>query len=81
MVGTCMLIGDGILAYSCLIIWRTPPLLIAMYFVAFFTMEGVYTSAVLTEIPDGGWIPIAISFILAFIMFGWYHTVRTNSQD
>lgn len=36
-------------------------------------MEGTYVSAVLTKIPEGGWIPFAISFILAFIMFGWYY--------
>ncbi|KAF2305723.1 hypothetical protein GH714_007779 [Hevea brasiliensis] len=110
MLGTCMLIGDGILtpAISVLsamdgirapfpavkkcvvvslvmlittilltlvmiIIWRTPPLLVALYFFVFFTMEGVYVSAVLTKIPEGGWIPFAISFFLAFIMFVWFY--------
>uniref|UniRef100_A0A803KWT2 Uncharacterized protein n=1 Tax=Chenopodium quinoa TaxID=63459 RepID=A0A803KWT2_CHEQI len=35
-------------------------------------MESVYVSAVLIKIPEGGWIPFAISIILALIMFGWY---------
>ena len=30
-------------------------------------------SAVFTKIPEGGWIPFAISLILAFIMFGWFY--------
>ncbi|GKV33236.1 hypothetical protein SLEP1_g41766 [Rubroshorea leprosula] len=34
-------------------------------------MENVYASAVCTKILEGGWIPFAISLILAFIMFGW----------
>ncbi|KAE8690942.1 putative potassium transporter 17 [Hibiscus syriacus] len=37
---------------------------------------GVYVSAVLTKILEGGWIPFAISFILAFIMFGWTRPCR-----
>nr|POE85137.1 isoform 2 of probable potassium transporter 17 [Quercus suber] len=36
-------------------------------------MEGVYVSAVCTKIYEGGWIPFAISFILAVIMFGWFY--------
>lgn len=68
-----MLITTILLTLVMIIIWRTPPLLVALYFIVFFTMEGVYVSAVLTKIPEGGWIPFAISFILAFIMFGWYY--------
>lgn len=48
-------------------------MLVALYFCVFFVMEGVYVSAVFTKIPEGGWIPFAISFILAFIMFGWFY--------
>ncbi|CAM8961583.1 unnamed protein product [Rhodiola kirilowii] len=33
----------------------------------------MYVSAVLTKLMDGGWLPFAISLILAFIMFGWYN--------
>lgn len=73
VVSLVMLITTILLTLVMIIIWRTPPWLVAMYFFIFFTMEGVYVSAVLTKIPEGGWIPFAISFILAFIMFGWYY--------
>ncbi|KAE8667268.1 putative potassium transporter 4 [Hibiscus syriacus] len=73
VVSLVMLITTILLTLVMIIIWRTPLLLVAMYFVVFFTMEGVYVSAVLTKIPEGGWIPFAISIILAFIMFGWYY--------
>lgn len=68
-----MLITTILLTLVMVIIWRTSPLLVALYFSVFFTMEGVYVSAVCTKIPEGGWIPFAISLILAFIMFGWYY--------
>ncbi|XP_021292893.1 probable potassium transporter 17 isoform X3 [Herrania umbratica] len=73
VVSLVMLITTILLTLVMIIIWRTPPWQVAMYFFIFFTMEGIYVSAVLTKIPEGGWIPFAISFILAFIMFGWYY--------
>ncbi|EEF40532.1 probable potassium transporter 17 [Ricinus communis] len=73
VVSLVMLITTILLTLVMIIIWRSPPLLVALYFFVFFTMEGVYVSAVLVKIPEGGWIPFAISFILAFIMFGWFY--------
>ncbi|GKV33233.1 hypothetical protein SLEP1_g41763 [Rubroshorea leprosula] len=73
VVSLVMLITTILLTLVMIIIWRTSPLLVALYFSVFFTMEGVYVSAVCTKIPEGGWIPFAISLILAFIMFGWYY--------
>ncbi|KAJ6903289.1 hypothetical protein NC651_020711 [Populus alba x Populus x berolinensis] len=72
VVSLVMLITTILLTLVMIMIWRTPPWLVAVYF-TFFTMERVYSSAVLSKIPEGGWIPFAISFILAFIMFGWFY--------
>ncbi|KAL1803503.1 hypothetical protein ACET3Z_032150 [Daucus carota] len=73
VVSMVMLITTILLTLVMITIWRTPPILVALYFIVFFVMEGVYVTAVLTKIPEGGWIPFAISFILAFIMFGWFY--------
>ncbi|KAJ4710192.1 Potassium transporter [Melia azedarach] len=73
VVSLVMLITTILLTLVMIMIWRTPAPLVALYFLVFFTMEGVYVSAVFTKIPEGGWIPFAISFFLAFIMFGWFY--------
>ncbi|XP_015071874.1 probable potassium transporter 17 isoform X2 [Solanum pennellii] len=73
VVSIVMLITTILLTLVMIIIWRTPPALVALYFVVFFVMESVYVSAIFTKIPEGGWIPFAISLILAFIMFGWFY--------
>lgn len=73
VVSLVMLITTILLTLVMIMIWRTPAVLVALYFGVFFTMEGVYVSAVFTKIPEGGWIPFAISFILALIMFGWFY--------
>ncbi|XP_010276290.1 PREDICTED: probable potassium transporter 17 isoform X2 [Nelumbo nucifera] len=73
VVSLVMLITTILLTLVMVMIWRKPLLLVGLYFVVFFTMEGAYVSAVFTKIPEGGWIPFAISFILALIMFGWFY--------
>lgn len=80
VVSLVMLITTILLTLVMIIIWRTPSLLVGLYFIIFFMMEGVYVSAVLTKIPEGGWIPFAISFILSFIMFGWYYGRQRKIQ-
>ncbi|KMT09074.1 hypothetical protein BVRB_6g131820 isoform B [Beta vulgaris subsp. vulgaris] len=73
VVSLVMLITTILLSLVMIVIWRTSPILVFLFCCTFITMEGIYVSAVLTKIPEGGWIPFAISFILAFIMFGWYY--------
>ncbi|KAL3502150.1 hypothetical protein ACH5RR_036599 [Cinchona calisaya] len=73
VVTMVMLITTILLTLVMIIIWRTPPVLVALYFIVFFVMEGVYVSSVFIKIPEGGWIPFAISLMLAFIMFGWFY--------
>ncbi|KAK6921544.1 Potassium transporter [Dillenia turbinata] len=73
VVSLVMLVTTVLLTLVMIMIWRTPLVLVFLYFIIFFTMEGVYVSAVSTKLLEGGWIPFAISFILAFIMFGWFY--------
>ncbi|KAJ1430538.1 Potassium transporter [Sesbania bispinosa] len=73
VVSLVMLITTILLTLVMIMIWRTPVALVALYFLVFFVMEGVYVSAVFTKFAEGGWIPFAISLILAFIMFGWFY--------
>ncbi|CAL5427734.1 unnamed protein product [Camellia sinensis] len=80
VVSLVMLITTILLTLVMIMIWRTPPVLVALYFIVYFVMEGVYVSAVSTKIPQGGWIPFAISFILAFIMFGWFYGSTERSS-
>ncbi|XP_057950103.1 probable potassium transporter 17 isoform X2 [Malania oleifera] len=73
VVSLVMLITTILLTLVMIVIWRTPAVLVALYFIVFFVMEGTYVSAVCTKIPEGGWIPFGISIILALVMFGWFY--------
>lgn len=73
VVSLVMLITTILLTLVMIMIWRTPVILVSLYFGVFFVIEGVYVSAVFTKFAEGGWIPFAISLILVFIMFGWFY--------
>ncbi|VAI32968.1 unnamed protein product [Triticum turgidum subsp. durum] len=75
-----MLITSIMLTLVMIIIWRTPPVLVATYFVPFVIMEGSYVSAVFTKFTEGGWLPFAISMILALIMFVWYYGRQKKTE-
>lgn len=75
-----MLITTIMLTLVMIIIWRTPHALVGLYFVPFVIMEGSYVSAVFTKIPEGGWLPFAVSMILALIMFVWYYGRQRKTE-
>ncbi|GJN33844.1 hypothetical protein PR202_gb22470 [Eleusine coracana subsp. coracana] len=75
-----MLITTILLTLVMDIKWRTAPVLVALYFIPFFIMEGCYVSAVFTKIPEGGWLPFAVSMILALIMFVWYYGRQRKTE-
>ncbi|GJM98656.1 hypothetical protein PR202_ga15685 [Eleusine coracana subsp. coracana] len=75
-----MLITTILLTLVMDIKWRTAPVLVALYFIPFFIMEGCYVSAVFTKIPEGGWLPFAVSVILALIMFVWYYGRQRKTE-
>lgn len=56
-----------------LIIWKASIWRIALFFVVFFTLDTVYLSAVLSKFIQGGYLPIAISFVLMTMMGIWHY--------
>jgi KUP system potassium uptake protein len=75
-----MLITTVLLTLVMLTIWGTHVLLVALYFVPFLILEGTYVSAVCTKIMKGGWLPFAISLVLALVMFTWYYGRQRKAE-
>ncbi|KAL7247287.1 hypothetical protein ACSBR2_002247 [Camellia fascicularis] len=52
-------------------------------FLAFFgSVELLYLSAALSEVPEGGWIPLVLSSIFMAVMFLWnYGTLKKHQFD
>jgi len=68
-----MLITTVLLTLVMIIVWKAPLPLVLVFFTFFSITEGIYVSSVLTKVPHGGWLPFAVSVVLAVIMFSWNH--------
>ncbi|KAH6895308.1 potassium transporter-domain-containing protein [Thelonectria olida] len=73
--GACVIIVTFIttclVSLVALIIWRIPSPIVLFVFLIFILLDGVYLSAALNKVPDGGWFAIVLSFILSTIFILW----------
>lgn len=66
-----MLITTFLVTLVMLVIWDWPLLLVVAFFTFFGIIEGVYLTSVLKKVPQGGWVPFAISAFFLVIMISW----------
>lgn len=56
-----------------LIVWQTPLFLALLFLACFGAVECVYLSAALFKVPQGGWLPLALSLLLGSLMAVWHY--------
>ncbi|KAL3521604.1 hypothetical protein ACH5RR_019753 [Cinchona calisaya] len=66
-----MIITTFLTSIVMLIIWNTSILLVLGFFVPYILIEGTFMTSLLNKIPQGGWVPFAISAILGTVMLSW----------
>jgi KUP system potassium uptake protein len=47
-----------------------------LFLLAFGSVEVVYLSASLMKVPQGGWLPLALSLLVVFVMYVWHYGTR-----
>ncbi|XP_022739221.1 potassium transporter 4-like isoform X4 [Durio zibethinus] len=73
---TVMFITTFLMALVITFVWQKNILLAAMFLLFFWFIEGVYLSAALTKVPQGGWVPLVLSFIFMMVMYIWHYGTR-----
>ncbi|XP_060211966.1 potassium transporter 26-like [Lycium barbarum] len=66
-----MIITTFLTALVMLIIWKTNIILILAFFLPYIIIEGCFMTSLLNKIPQGGWVPFAISAFFLTIMLSW----------
>ncbi|KAL7229900.1 hypothetical protein ACSBR2_008453 [Camellia fascicularis] len=66
-----MIITTCLVTLVMLVIWDTNIFLIIAFFVPFMVIEGIFMTSLLNKIPQGGWVPFAISAFFLVIMLSW----------
>lgn len=58
-------------ALVALIIWRLSAFIVVPIFALFLVLDGVYLSAALQKVPEGGWFALVLAAILSSIFILW----------
>ena len=66
-----MLIDTCLLAVVLVSLWKWNRLLAAALIALFLLVDGVYFSANLTKVPDGGWFPLFIGLVAFTLLTTW----------
>ncbi|OAY84338.1 Potassium transporter 26 [Ananas comosus] len=75
-----MLITTFLMVVVMIVIWETKLILVALFFVSFLTIEGVYMTSLLNKIVEGGWVPFAISAFFIVITLSWTYGRSKRSE-
>ncbi|KAG8045164.1 hypothetical protein GUJ93_ZPchr0008g13726 [Zizania palustris] len=77
-----MLVTTLLMAMVIVFVWQYSFLLAALFLAAFGVVESVYLSAALMKVPQGGWLPLALSLVFVAVMYVWhYGTLRKHQFD
>ncbi|KAJ0053358.1 hypothetical protein Pint_02490 [Pistacia integerrima] len=70
---TVILITTFLMALVIIFVWEKSIFLAAIFLLFFLFIEGTYLSAALTKVPQGGWVPLVLSFIFMAVMYIWHY--------
>lgn len=81
-VATVMLITTCLMALVMVIVWKQKIINVVAFLAIFGSVELLYISACVYKIPEGGWIPLVLSFIFMAVMYIWnYGTMKKHDFD
>lgn len=75
MVGV-MFITTCFITLVIILVWKRSVLLALLFLFVFGSIEGVYFTAVLNKVPQGGWVPFAMAIIFVAISLCWNYGRR-----
>lgn len=73
---TVMFITTFLMALVIVFVWQKSVLLATAFLLFFWFIEGVYLSAAFIKVPQGGWVPLVLSFIFMVVMYVWHYGTR-----
>uniref|UniRef100_A0A2N9I167 Potassium transporter n=1 Tax=Fagus sylvatica TaxID=28930 RepID=A0A2N9I167_FAGSY len=73
---TVMFVTTFLMALVIIFVWQKSVLLAAAFLFFFWFIEGVYLSSALMKVPQGGWVPLVLSFIFMVVMYVWHYGTR-----
>ncbi|XP_075496981.1 potassium transporter 26-like [Primulina tabacum] len=75
-----MIITTFLTTIVMLVIWKTRVVLVLCFFFPYIIIEGIFMTSLLNKIPQGGWVPFAISAFFLAVMLSWTYG-RSKKTD
>ncbi|XP_078440584.1 K+ uptake transporter 3 [Wolffia australiana] len=75
-----MFITTWLMALVIVFVWRWSVWLALLVLVVFGSVEGLYLSSSVVKLPQGGWVPVALSLFFVSVMFVWHYGLRRRYQ-
>ncbi|XP_042033717.1 potassium transporter 26-like [Salvia splendens] len=66
-----MIITTCLMSLVMLTIWKMNAVVVLGFFVPYVVLEGAFMTSLLQKIPQGGWVPFAISALFMVVMMSW----------
>eukprot|EP00250_Pteridium_aquilinum_P011466 c20089_g1_i4 orf=167-1312(-) len=70
---TVMLVTTCLMTLVILLVWRRSIILAACFFAYFGMLEGLYFSATIMKVTEGGWVPLVLAFLCMLVMYTWHY--------
>ncbi|KAI6686954.1 hypothetical protein NL676_032867 [Syzygium grande] len=81
-VTTVMFVTTCLMGLIIIIVWKRRIIDAISFVVIFGSVELLYISSSICKVPEGGWIPLALSLILLAVMYIWnYGTMKKHQFD
>lgn len=81
-VTTVMLVTTCLMGQVMITVWKQRIFIVVTFLLFFGSVELLYISACVYKIPEGGWIPLVLSFIFMAVMHIWnYGTMKKHDFD
>lgn len=75
-----MLITTHLTTIVMLVIWKVHVALASLFFSIFVAIEGVYMSALMNKVAEGGWVPFAIAAFLLVPTLAWTYGRKLKAE-
>ncbi|XP_062230599.1 probable potassium transporter 2 [Phragmites australis] len=77
---TVMLVTTLLMALIVIFVWQKNIIFAIVFLVFFGSIEAIYLLSSLMKVPQGGWVPLVLSFIFMSVMYIWHYGIRRKYQ-
>eukprot|EP00249_Psilotum_nudum_P015327 c25265_g1_i2 orf=623-2938(-) len=77
---TVMLVTTCLMSLIIVVVWHRSILLALCFFIFFGAIQGIFFSASLFKVSEGGWVPLVLAFLFMTVMYVWHYGTLKKYQ-